>query len=102
MADFLNAPAIRFAVGSLATAGLTRSAKGPLQTIVEDGRPPLIDIGTLEAIRDGRIKVRGDVASFGRESVVFKQSPAERFDAIILATDSAQTCGRCCRTPRAS
>ena len=47
---------------------------------------PLIDIGTLDAIRDGRIKLRGDVASFGRESVVFKQSPAERFDAIILAT----------------
>ncbi len=86
VADFLNAPAIHLAVGSLATAGLTKAAKGPLQTIVEDGRPPLIDIGTLEAIRDGRIKVRGDVASFGRESVAFKQSPAERFDAIILAT----------------
>ncbi len=51
------------------------------------GRPaPLIDIGTLDAIRDGRIKLRGEVASFGEESVVFKQSPAERFDAIILAT----------------
>ena len=47
---------------------------------------PLIDIGTLDAIRDGRIKLRGDIASFTRESVVFKQSPAERFDAIILAT----------------
>ena len=47
---------------------------------------PLIDIGTLDAIRDGRIKLRGDVASFARESVVFKQSPAERFEAIILAT----------------
>ena len=47
---------------------------------------PLIDIGTLDAIRGGRIKLRGDIASFGRESVVFKQSPAERFDAIILAT----------------
>ena len=47
---------------------------------------PLIDVGTLDAIRDGRIKLRGDVASFARESVVFKQSPAERFDAIILAT----------------
>ena len=47
---------------------------------------PLIDVGTLDAIRDGRIKLRGDVASFARESVDFKQSPAERFDAIILAT----------------
>ena len=45
-----------------------------------------IDVGTLDAIRDGRIKLRGDVASFARESVDFKHSPAERFDAVILAT----------------
>jgi cation diffusion facilitator CzcD-associated flavoprotein CzcO len=86
VADFLNAPAIRLAVGSLATAGLTKAAKGPLRTIAEDGRPPLIDIGTLDAIRDGQIKMRGDVASFTATGVAFKQSPAEPFDAAILAT----------------
>ena len=86
VADFLNAPAIRLAVGSLATAGLTKADKGPLQTLAEDGRPPLIDIGTLDAIRDGRIKMRGDVASFTATGVAFKQSPAEPFDAAILAT----------------
>jgi len=86
LADTINAPLLRFAIGSIEKLGLKRSAKGPLQSIEEDGRVPLIDIGTLDAIRDGRIKPRGDVASFGRESVVFKQSPAERFEAIILAT----------------
>ena len=86
VADALNAPLIRFAIGSIEKLGLKRSAKGPLRSIEEDGRVPLIDIGTLDAIRGGRIKLRGDIASFGRESVVFKQSPAERFDAIILAT----------------
>ena len=86
VADALNAPLIRFAIGSIEKLGLKRSAKGPLQSIEEDGRVPLIDIGTLDAIRDGRIKLRGDVASFARESVAFRQSPAERFDAIILAT----------------
>jgi Pyridine nucleotide-disulphide oxidoreductase len=86
VADALNAPAIRLAVGSLATAGLTKAAKGPLRTIAEDGRPPLIDIGTLEAIRDGRIKMRGDIASFTATGVAFKHSPAEPFDAAILAT----------------
>jgi cation diffusion facilitator CzcD-associated flavoprotein CzcO len=86
LADILNAPAIRLAVGSLAKAGLKRAAKGPLRTIVEDGRPPLIDIGTLAQIRGGRIKVRGDVESFRTDGVAFKQSEAERFDAAILAT----------------
>ena len=86
VADALNAPMIQFAIGSIEKLGLKRSPKGPLQSIAEDGRVPLIDIGTLDAIRGGRIKLRDDIASFGRESVVFKQSPAERFDAIILAT----------------
>jgi hypothetical protein len=86
VADTINAPLLRYAIGSLEKLGLKRSAKGPLQAIEEDGRVPLIDIGTLDAIRDGRIKLRGDVASFAGESVTFKQSPAERFDAIILAT----------------
>jgi cation diffusion facilitator CzcD-associated flavoprotein CzcO len=85
-ADALNAPLIRFVIGSIEKLGLKRSPKGPLQSIAEDGRVPLIEIGTLEAIRDGRIKLRGDIASFARESVAFRQSPAERFDAIILAT----------------
>jgi cation diffusion facilitator CzcD-associated flavoprotein CzcO len=65
---------------------LKRSLKGPIQAIEEDGRVPLIDVGTLDAIRDGRIELRDDVASFARETVVFKQSRAERFEAIILAT----------------
>jgi hypothetical protein len=47
---------------------------------------PLIDVGTLDAIRDGRIKLRGDIASFTREGVGFKESRSEPFDAIILAT----------------
>jgi cation diffusion facilitator CzcD-associated flavoprotein CzcO len=85
-ADFLNAPAIRLAVGSLTPAGLTKAAKGPLQTIAEDGRPPLIDVGTLAAIRAGRIKVRSDVAGFTAAGVAFTQSPEEPFDAVILAT----------------
>ncbi len=86
VADKINAPLLRFAIGSIEKLGLKRSPKGPLQSIEEDGRVPLIDVGTLDAIRDGRIKLRGDIASFTREGVEFKQSPAERFDAIILAT----------------
>ena len=86
LADAINAPLLRYAIGSIEKLGLKRAAKGPLQSIAEDGRVPLIDVGTLDAIRDGRIKLRGDVASFSRENVGFKQSPAERFDAVILAT----------------
>ena len=86
LVDALNAPVLRLAIGSIEDLGLKRSAKGPRQSIEEDGRVPLIDIGTVAEIRAGRIKLRGDIASFAHESVDFKHSPAERFDAIILAT----------------
>jgi cation diffusion facilitator CzcD-associated flavoprotein CzcO len=86
VADSINAPFVQFAIGSLEKLGLKRSAKGPIQAIKEDGRVPLIDVGTLDAIRDGRIKLRGDIASFTREGVGFKESRSEPFDAIILAT----------------
>jgi cation diffusion facilitator CzcD-associated flavoprotein CzcO len=85
-ADILNAPAIRLAVGSLAKAGLTKAAKGPLRSVAEDGRVPLIDIGTLAQIRAGRIRVRGDIANFTAKGVVFRPSGAESFDVAILAT----------------
>ena len=86
VADTLNAPMVRFKIGSIEKLGLKRSPKGPLQSIEEDGRAPLIDVGTLDAIRNGRIKLRGDIASFAPERVAFRQSPAERFDAVVLAT----------------
>jgi cation diffusion facilitator CzcD-associated flavoprotein CzcO len=86
LADTINAPLLRFAIGSIEKLGLKRSPKGPLQSIEEDRRVPLIDVGTLNAIRDGRIKLLGDIASFSHEGVDFEQSAAERFDAIVLAT----------------
>ena len=75
VADSANAPFVRIrdrlACDKL---GLKRSAKGPLQSIEEDGRVPLIDIGTLDAIRDGRIKLRGDIASFDPRGAVGSSS----------------------------
>ncbi len=86
VADALNAPAIRLAVGSIETLGMTRAAKGPRRMVEEDGRVPLLDIGTVAQIRAGRIKVRGDIASFEPKTVVFSRSSPEPFDAVILAT----------------
>jgi cation diffusion facilitator CzcD-associated flavoprotein CzcO len=84
--DILSAPAIRLAVGSIEKLGMTRAAKGPRRMVEEDGRVPLLDIGTVAQIRAGRIKVRGDIASLGLKTVKFSGSPPEPFDAVILAT----------------
>jgi cation diffusion facilitator CzcD-associated flavoprotein CzcO len=86
VADFINAPAIRLAVGSLKKLGLKAPAKGPRRMIEEDHRVPLLDVGTLARIRDGSIAVRGGIDRFTRDGVVFVDSPAEPFDSVILAT----------------
>jgi cation diffusion facilitator CzcD-associated flavoprotein CzcO len=86
LVDSINAPILRLAVGRIEDLGLRRAAKGPRQMVEEDGRVPLIDIGTLEKIRDGSIKLYGDVDRLTSDSVVFKDGRSEKFDAIVLAT----------------
>jgi cation diffusion facilitator CzcD-associated flavoprotein CzcO len=84
--DVINAPILRLAVGSTEKLGLRRAAKGPRQMVEEDGRVPLIDIGTLAKIRDGSIKIRGGIDRFTPDGVVFADAMQEKFDAVILAT----------------
>ena len=86
LVDLINAPILRLAVGPIEKLGLRRAAKGPRQMVEEDGRVPLIDVGTLDKIRDGSIRIRGgiDRLRVRRRRVCRRES--ETFDAIILAT----------------
>jgi Pyridine nucleotide-disulphide oxidoreductase len=84
--DFINAPAISLAIGQIESLGLKRAAKGPRQMIEEDGRVPLLDVGTVAAIRAGAIKVRGGIDRLTANGVVFEGDGAESFDALLLAT----------------
>jgi cation diffusion facilitator CzcD-associated flavoprotein CzcO len=86
VADFINAPAIRLAVGPTKNLGFEIAAKGPRRMIEEDHRVPLLDVGTLARIRDGTIKVRLGIDRFTNDGVVFTDARAEPFDAVVLAT----------------
>jgi cation diffusion facilitator CzcD-associated flavoprotein CzcO len=86
LADALNAPAIRLTVGSLEKLGFETARKGALQMIAEDGRIPVLDAGALQAIRDGRIAVRGAIRAFTGSGVEFADGREDAFDAVVLAT----------------
>jgi cation diffusion facilitator CzcD-associated flavoprotein CzcO len=86
LSDFLSRPPLRLAVGSLESLGLQRAAKGPRQSATEDGRIPVIDVGTLAMIRAGRIRTRRGVERFTPKGVIFANGVAEPFEAVILAT----------------
>ncbi|HMJ28966.1 MAG TPA: NAD(P)/FAD-dependent oxidoreductase [Xanthobacteraceae bacterium] len=86
LVDMINAPILRLAVGRIEDLGLRRAAKGPRQMVEEDGRVPLIDIGTLARIRDGSIKIYGGIDRLTSDGVAFADGRHVKFDAIILAT----------------
>jgi cation diffusion facilitator CzcD-associated flavoprotein CzcO len=86
LVDAINAPILRLALGSMEKLGLRRARKGPAQMVREDGRVPLIDVGTLAGIRNGSIKLRGGIDRFTSDGVVFSGGASESFGAVILAT----------------
>jgi cation diffusion facilitator CzcD-associated flavoprotein CzcO len=86
LVDLINAPILRLAIGRIEKLGLRRAAKGPRQMVEEDGRVPLIDVGTLDKIRDGSIRICGGIDRLTPDGVVLADGRSEKYDAIILAT----------------
>ena len=86
VADRIAAPVLRRATGDIARLGLRPSAKGPASQIVEDGRIPVLDVGTLARIRDGSIRLRPGVDRFDGAAVAFADGSRAKFDALVLAT----------------
>jgi len=86
LADAANTPVLAMVNGNIGKYGLKKCAYGPLTQITKQRKIPLIDIGTMELIRSGKITVFPGVQEFGADSVTFTDGRAEHFDAIILAT----------------
>ena len=86
MADRLTAPILRMKIGRPEDYGLVSAAKGPATMVAEDARIPLIDGGTLKAIRDGLITAKPGVAAVEGRDVCFADGTVSAFDAIIAAT----------------
>ena len=86
LADIINKPILRMVLGDTKRLGLPTSPKGPLAQVVEDGKIPLLDIGTLAALRSGSIQLRKGIRRIDGSTVHFVDGRAEDFDAIILGT----------------
>jgi cation diffusion facilitator CzcD-associated flavoprotein CzcO len=74
------------AFGNLARYGFGRPRLGPLSAIALHGRIPLIDVGTVAAIKRGEIAVKPAVARFTETGAVFADGSTSEFDAAVLAT----------------
>jgi indole-3-pyruvate monooxygenase len=86
VADALAWPLIRATVGDIRKVGLRKLPYGPNTQIARDRHIPLLDIGTMEHIRAGRITVHGDIQRFTEDGVVFADGEKLAVDAVVLAT----------------
>ncbi len=85
-ADLLNRQVSRLVFGDISKLGLRVPSQGPLAQVHVKKRVPLIDIGTIDAIRAGKISVRPDIAQFGEHEITFVDGRVDAFDAVVLAT----------------
>jgi indole-3-pyruvate monooxygenase len=86
VADALSRPILRAVIGDLTPFGLRRSPHGTMTQIRRHGRIPLVDVGTIELIKRGRIIVCPGIDSFAEDGVAFTDGSHQPFDAVILAT----------------
>jgi indole-3-pyruvate monooxygenase len=94
LADALAPRLAQLTTGDIARFGLTRSSVSPMTQIRLESRIPLIDIGTLELIRQGHIEIRPAIRSLADAEVTFEDGSHGLFDAIITATGFRPSVGR--------
>lgn len=85
LADKMNAPIFKALLGDIEKLGLKKLPYGPLEQIAKHQRVPLLDIGTLKLIREGHVKVFGDIDRIEGASVHFKDGGQQEFEAIVAA-----------------
>jgi indole-3-pyruvate monooxygenase len=86
LADAINAPILRIAIGDLSKYGLRKLSHGPTRQILHEARIPLIDVGTIKLIKQQKIAVYSGIEEFTEDCVRFNDGKQEKFDAVILAT----------------
>jgi len=73
-------------LGNTSRYGLRRPEMGPLELKNKFGKTPVLDVGTLARIREGRIKVVPAIESFTSRGARFFDGQEMEFDAVIQAT----------------
>ncbi|KAI3678755.1 hypothetical protein L6452_38058 [Arctium lappa] len=75
-----------FILGNTQNYGIKRPSLGPLQLKNNHGKTPVLDIGALEKIRSGNIKVVSEIKRFHRDSVELVNGNILEIDSVVLAT----------------
>ncbi|OVA16353.1 FAD-dependent pyridine nucleotide-disulfide oxidoreductase [Macleaya cordata] len=77
--------------GNLSKYGIHRPAEGPFYVKAKTGRSAVIDVGTIEKIKKGVIKVFPAISRIEKNNVAFDNGEMHQFDDIIFATGYEST-----------
>jgi indole-3-pyruvate monooxygenase len=92
LADRISAPLIRGVLGDVARLGLERMPYGPIAQIVKDGKAPVLDIGIVRLIREGKVRVFSGLDRIEGAAVHFADGRREVFDAIVAGIGYERNC----------
>ncbi|HEY4013922.1 MAG TPA: NAD(P)-binding domain-containing protein [Polyangiaceae bacterium] len=76
----------RIVVGDLAKYGLPRPTRGAYTAVLRDHVLPILDVGLVSAIKGGRVRPVGAVASFEGADVVLADGQRLTPDAVVACT----------------
>ncbi|XP_068655714.1 probable indole-3-pyruvate monooxygenase YUCCA11 isoform X2 [Aristolochia californica] len=80
--------------GDLTRYGIQRPSEGPFRLKDKTGRSPVIDVGTIEKIVLGKIKVVPSLKGIREKKVSFSDGQTRNFDVIVFATGYRSTAKR--------
>lgn len=76
----------RLILGNVEKYGLKRPSVGPLELKHTSGKTPVLDIGALEKVRSGQIKVVPGIKRFFPGKVELVNGQVLQIDSVVLAT----------------
>lgn len=86
LADTVSKPILRLTIGDIRQAGITPAEQGPLELIATSGKIPLLDIGTIAALRRGEITPHSGIGRFTESGVEFTDGTTSDFTAVVFGT----------------
>uniref|UniRef100_M1DJU7 Flavin-containing monooxygenase n=1 Tax=Solanum tuberosum TaxID=4113 RepID=M1DJU7_SOLTU len=86
LVDTVIAKYANFKFGNLAELGIPQPEEGPFSIKISKGRSPVIDVGAIDKIKLGLIKVLPGISEIKEHTVMFDNGDEHQFDAIIFAT----------------
>ncbi len=76
----------RLTVGDLRAYGLPASPYAPSEQLRRFGKVPVIDVGTIDRVKAGDIRIMPGIQAFEGNEAIFSDGRREAFDAVIACT----------------